>query len=647
MERSEDDLPLRLARAMLWASFVILLYIRTMSGIWRGVEPLGLLLATLSYLPLIAIVGRRRRPAVQGGLLVALVLLHLLPFAVVGTQWDWMPWTVAAAVLCVLPARWAWPLFVLVVVAAGAGAALLGHGTYYSLWFMIVTADDGLIVFGLAALVGTVGRLHATRGELARLARLRERLRLDGELRDLLGGQLQATAFRLRKAAAAEPRDAREDLRESVVLARRTLAEVRATAAAYRAGSIAEPAVPIESSRPARAILLAVLLIQCVLVLSNLYYVEAAGMATMVPAVAGLVVIVVLQVMPQTRATLIAQGLLILLPLAVIPGSWDRVLSFLTGKVLLHGRPPRSWALAGVILAGHLALMLSEDGAETTNVLANLGGHIMLAWLVYSLGRLSDLVTVLQRARRELAEDAVRQERTRISQDLHDVLGFSLSAVALKGEVAGRLLDSDPGRARTEMASLLSLVERAAAELESITGDRVELHLATEAEAACQLLTSAGVDVSMRIEAGSLRADVDTALAATLRETVTNVLRHSRARTCDITVSATDELVRLRVVNDGTGAMPVARAGLPTAAQPGRRGSGLGSLARRSGGRLTAGHQPGDRFEVVAEFPLGTARPGDSVALIGPIGISGDVRREPRDAADLGGLPPWGRPWTW
>ncbi|NJP93132.1 hypothetical protein HCN51_27420 [Nonomuraea sp. FMUSA5-5] len=597
---------------MLWASFVILLYIRTMSGIWRGVEPLGLLLVTLSYPPLIAIVARHRRPAVQRGLLLALVGLYLLPFAVVGTQWDWMPWAVAAGVLCVLPARWAWPLFVLIVAAAGAGAALLGYGMYSSLWFMIVTADDGLIVFGLAALVGTVSRLHATRDALARPARLGERLRLDGELRDLLGGKLQATAFRIRKAAAAEPPDAGEDLRESVALARRTLAEVRATAAAYRAGAITGPAMPIGSSRPARIILLAVLLIQCVLVLSNLYYVEAAGTLTMASAAAGLAIIVVLQMMPQTRATLIVQGLLILLPLAVIPGSWDRVLSYLTGKVLLHGRPPRSWGFAGVILAGHVTLVLAEEGVEASNVLANLGGHLMLAWLVYSLGRLSELITVLERARHELAEDAVQQERTRVSQDLHDMLGFSLSAVALKGEVAGRLLDTDPGRARAEMASLVSLVERAVAELEAITGDRVELHLGAEAEAARQVLASAGINVSVRIETGPVPADVDTALAAALRESVTNVLRHSRARTCQITVSGTGDLIRLRVVNDG--AAPAARAEVPVAARPDGRGCGLGSLARRSGDRLTAGYRPGDRFEVVVEFPLKPAAlPDDPV----------------------------------
>ncbi|MCA2223832.1 sensor histidine kinase [Nonomuraea aurantiaca] len=639
MARTADDLPLRVAQGMLWASFGILVYIRTMSGVSRDAAPLALLLTMASYPPLIAILARHRRPAVRYGLLAALVLLYLLPFFVVGSAWDWMPWTVAAGVLCVLPARPAWPLFGLVVAATGTTAALLGYGVYDSVWFVIVTADDALIVFSLAALVRTVRRLHDAQGELARLALLRERLRLDGELRNVLGGKLRAIAFRMRKAAAFQTReapvDARQDIREGVGLARRTLAEVRATAGAYRADPIAEPAARIESPRLARFVLLAVLLIQCVLVLLNLYYWEHAAPQTLAWALLGLIGIVILQVAPQTRVTFVVQGLLFLLPLAVIPGSWDRVLSFFTGKVLLTVRPPRSWAIAGAVLAGHLAWLLYDSmtaGTGVLNGLANFGGHVMLAWLAYSLGRLSGLITVLDRARHELAEAAVRRERTRIARDLHDVLGFSLSAVALKGELAERLLDTDPDRARTELASLVSLVERALVELGSIAGDRVELRLAAELDAAREVLTAAGIEATARVTTGPLPAGVDTAVATALRETVTNVLRHSQARTCEVTVSGGEGLVRLRVVNDG--ALPVSRAEPATPVEPGRHGSGLGSLAQRTGGRLAAVLLPGGRFEVVAEFGSDLTGPSS-----GPAGPSSGPAGPSSDPAGFGGDP--------
>ncbi|MEV6155232.1 histidine kinase [Nonomuraea sp. NPDC052129] len=658
MARTADDLPLRVAQGMLWASFGILVYIRTISGVSRDAAPLALLLTMASYPPLIALLVRHRRPAGRYGLLAAVMLLYLLPFLVIGSAWDWMPWTVAAGVLCVLPARPAWPLFTLVLAATGTTAALLGYGVYDSIWFVIVTADDALIVFSLAALVGTARRLHDTQGELARLALVRERLRLDGELRNVLGGKLGAIAFRMRKAAAfrigeaaafrvgdaagEEPVDARQDIREGVALARRTLAEVRATAGAYRAEPIAEPAARIESPRLARFVLLAVLFIQCVLVLINLYYWEHAAPPTVAWALLGLIVIVVLQVLPQTRVTFVVQGLLFLLPLAVVPGSWDRVLSFFTGKVLLTVRPPRSWAIAGAVLAGHLAWLLYDSitaGIGILNALANFGGHVMLAWLAYSLGRLTGLITVLDRARHELAEAAVRRERTRVARDLHDVLGFSLSAVALKGELAERLLDTDPGRARTELASLVSLVEQAQVELGSIAGDRVELRLAAELDAAREVLTAAGIEARARVTTGPLPAEVDTAVATALRETVTNVLRHSRARTCELTISGADGLVRLRVVNDG--ARPVTRTEPSTPSEPGHHGSGLGSLAQRTGGRLTAVRLPGDRFEVVAEFDSGPAGPSSGPAGLGsdPAGLNSGPAGVGSDPAGLGGDP--------
>ncbi|MGW0196131.1 sensor histidine kinase [Nonomuraea sp. NPDC003201] len=613
MARTADDLPLRLARAMLWASFGILFSIRALAGLDSGAGPLGVLLPMASYPPLVALAVRRWSPAVRYALLAAVVLLYFLPFPVVGESWDWVPWTVAAAVLCALPRRVAWPLFVLVVAAAGASVLVLGYDSYPGeeiqalLGYMIITADDGLIVFGLSALVRAVEQVHGAREELARVALARERLRLDGELRGVLGGKLRAIAFRMRKAAQEVPGEARSDLREGaelarrdlregVELARRTLAEVRATAGAYRAAAPQEAPPPIESPRLARHVLLAVLLIQCVLVLRVMAPTHPYDWPAFALAAALLAAVVILQVLPPSRAALIAQSLLILLPLAVFPEAWDRLLSVFTGKLLLNVRPPLSWAMTGLVLAGHLTWLLHsvDSGAlfvdDVAAALSQFGGHIMIMWLVYCLGRLSGLLAVLERMRHELAEAAVRRERVRVAGDLHDVLGFSLSAVALKGEVAERLLDTDPSRARAEIAALGSLVERAVAELGSIAGNRVELRLRTEVDAAREVLASAGIEVVTSVGTGPLAVEVDTALAAVLREGVTNVLRHSRARTCEITVSEAAGSVRLRLVNDGA------------TERPGERGTGLDSIASRTGGRLAAGHHPGGRFEVLAEF---------------------------------------------
>jgi signal transduction histidine kinase len=621
VRRIADDLPLRLARGMLWATFGILFSIRAAGGLDNGAGVLGVVLAMAPYPPLVALVMWRWSAAVRYGLLAAVALLYCVPFLVVGELWDWVPWTLAAAVLCALPGRVAWPLFILVVAASGVAVLLLGYDLVpgyegqVGIGYMIIAADDGLILFGLSGLVRAVEQLHGTREELARMALARERLRLDGQLRDLLGGKLQAIAFRMRKAGREGTGDARRDIQEGVALARRSLAEVRAMASAYRADLPAEMP-PIESTRLARRVLLAVVVVQCVLVVKLLAFLHPADWPVLGAATALLAVIVILQVLPQSRAVLVAQSLLILLPLALFPDAWDRLLSIFTGKLLLNLRTPRSWAVVGIVLTGHLTWFLySIDGNalfidDLAAALSTFGGHLMIMWLVYCLGRLSELLTVLERARHELAEAAVRRERVRVAGDLHDVLGFSLSAVALKGELAERLLDTDPTRAVSELAALVSLVERALEELRSITDDGVELRLAVELDMALEVLKAAGIEATARYETGPLPAEVNTTVATALRETITNVLRHSRARTCEITVSGTEEVVRLRVVNDG--AMPESS----TPARPERHGSGLGSLAQRTGGRLAAVRHPGGRFEVDAEFssdPAGLGGDPDGV----------------------------------
>ena len=622
-----------IARFMLWAALGILFYIRAVSGVDNRFWPLGVLLAAASYPALIALLAGRGS---RRWLLAVVVVLYLLPYPIVGWQWEWMPWTVAAAVLCTLPPRWAWPLFALIVGGTGAVAALTGKGGFSAIWYAIVTADDGLIVFSVAALAGTVERLGHAREELARLALLRERLRLEGELRDVLGGRVQAIAFRLRKAGGAP-----EEIREATELARRTLAKVRETAGAYRVAAPPKGPSPVEP-RLARRVLLAVLAIQSVLVLTNLYFWMKSPPLTLALVLAGLVALLVAYALPPTRVTFVVQSLLILVPLAVIPEGWDRLLSFFTGTVLLRVRPPLSWLIVGATLAAHLTYLLNAPDTSTFNALAGFGGHVMLMWLVYSLGRLTELATALDRARYELAEAAVRRERTRVAGDLHDVLGHSLTAVALQGEVAGRL----PG---TDLAPLIALVDRTVAELDAIVGDRVALSLPAEITAAVGVLESAGVETEVRMESPELPAGAETVLATILRESVTNILRHSRARTCEITVGPG---LRLRVVNDGAGDPAGSGSGLGGLAfvgEPAGSGSGLGSLARRTGGRLTAGLRPGGRFVVIAEFgsdPAGLVRDPDGVDPVAGAQL-GDGRAEivadgavgeEEPLGDLGGL---------
>ncbi|MEV1174669.1 histidine kinase [Nonomuraea sp. NPDC049784] len=587
----------------------MIIVIRWLAGVDDGVSPLGIALAAASYPPLIAVLARRWRPAVRHGLLAAVVALALMPFAVVGTDWEWFPWTIAAGVLCVLPARAAWPLFGLILAATGAGR-LLG-GVPFPEWILWVcsTAIDALILFSLHTLSGMVRDLHTARDELARLATLRERLRLDGELRAVVDGELRAIAARLTWATSTVTA-ARAEIGAAVEAARRTMNGIREMTNGYRSSGGPQPSALIESPKVARLILLAAILIQSVRAILAGNFASGREATWLLLYVLVLGAAVVLFMLPPSRVRLAVIGLLVV-PLSwpgmVFVEEWSQIGSvwgFFLGAAVAWLRPRHWWPIVVTVETLHtLAFFFPPPVPSPAGMATNYLSDLILAWLFYSLTRLGDLVALLDRARHDLAQAAVAAERRRIARDLHDMLGFSLSAVALRGELVLRLLDREPMRAEAELASLVALVEQARTDLGSITSGRIRLLLDQEIDTARETLTAAGIDTSISLETWPA-GEVETDVAAVLRESVTNVLRHSRARTCSITI--TGPPVRLRVVNDG-------------AAAPSGRGTGLASLAVRAGGRLEAGPRPGGRFEVVAEFasePAGLRGDADGVDAV-------------------------------
>ncbi len=243
--------------------------------------------------------------------------------------------------------------------------------------------------------------------------------------------------------------------------------------------------------------------------------------------------------------------------------------------------------------------------------------HLLpLVLLVRGLGldmtgavRLADALRELHAARGELARRAVSDERLRLARDLHDLLGRSLSLIATKSELAGRLLEREPARAAQEIRELEQVARQALRDVrEAVAGYR-QPTLRGELDGARQLLEAAGVRCALEYPHEPLPQQVDAVLAWAVREGVTNVIRHSRARRCAIRVSQTPGLVRAEVSDDG-GPAPASGP-----AQP-RLSSGLAGLRERvsaQGGRMEAapaqvdGH-PG--FRLWVELPTrGAALP--------------------------------------
>src|SRR5215472_15828516 len=255
------------------------------------------------------------------------------------------------------------------------------------------------------------------------------------------------------------------------------------------------------------------------------------------------------------------------------------------------GRFAAAWPRAAIGVAGCAAVGLAVSLWHDFNygaLLAATAVPLLGGLFAYSAERRNVLIYALKETRAELARMAVAEERLRISRDLHDLLGHSLSVIALKSELAGRMIETDPQRAAKEIAELEAVARRSLAEVrQAVTGYR-QPSLAAELAAVRRMLASAGIDC--RVDApGSydLPPEVDALLAWMVREGSTNIVRHSGARDATITVTVTGASASAELTDDGAG--PPAARGTPAAdgisgpAAGGAAGTGLAGLAERAG----------------------------------------------------------------
>jgi two-component system sensor histidine kinase DesK len=159
----------------------------------------------------------------------------------------------------------------------------------------------------------------------------------------------------------------------------------------------------------------------------------------------------------------------------------------------------------------------------------------------------------LAASREEVRRLAVLAERERISRDVHDLLGHTLTLVAVKADLAGKLVDRDPALARVELEEIRLAARRGLADVRAaVTGMR-STTLAAEVAGARQALATADVALDAHLATGELPASVETALALVLREATTNVVRHANAARCRLRLERRGGEVVLEVRDDGHG----------------------------------------------------------------------------------------------
>lgn len=188
-------------------------------------------------------------------------------------------------------------------------------------------------------------------------------------------------------------------------------------------------------------------------------------------------------------------------------------------------------------------------------------GGLVLAGSLYSRDR-ARRNAELRLTQQEVARLAAMAERERIGRDLHDLLGHTLSVVALKSELAGRLVNADPAAAKAQMAEVETVARQALAQVrEAVVGIRAT-GLQAELAAARLALLSAEIRLDQRLEPVELPPEVESVLALGLREAVTNVLRHSGANRVDVELVREPGGIRLGISDDGRGGAIEANTGL-------------------------------------------------------------------------------------
>lgn len=175
------------------------------------------------------------------------------------------------------------------------------------------------------------------------------------------------------------------------------------------------------------------------------------------------------------------------------------------------------------------------------------GGGIEAGRVATRLSRVEERVSVL----------AVAAERERIGRDLHDILGHSLTAISIKSGLARRLVAADPEAACLQIAEVEEIAREALADVRATASGIREVRVATEIASARSVLMAAGIEARTPSAVETISPETAQLFGYVVREAVTNVVRHSEATTCTITVSA-DEVV---ILDDGEGARSHAGSG--------------------------------------------------------------------------------------
>jgi two-component system sensor histidine kinase DesK len=278
------------------------------------------------------------------------------------------------------------------------------------------------------------------------------------------------------------------------------------------------------------------------------------------------------------------------------PGGWMWALPFaaLVAGVAFTVSSRRRWA----VIAGGMAASFAVGFAASQNPWAGWSGALWVftcALTCVAQVWIWDVTLRLDRARQAEGEVAVLRERLRFAGDLHDIQGHQLQAIALKAQLAARLIGVDDDLARRHAGDAHALALEALGETRELVQGYRRVGLAVELANAVGILNAAGVEAAVEGTPESVPVALQPLFGSLVREGATNLLRHTDADRCEIAVERDGDEVVVRMADDG-----VARGA------SGGDGSGVAGLRERFaavGGRVEAAPRAAGGFVLTGRAP--------------------------------------------
>ncbi|MGV3489622.1 MAG: sensor histidine kinase [Tuberibacillus sp.] len=188
-------------------------------------------------------------------------------------------------------------------------------------------------------------------------------------------------------------------------------------------------------------------------------------------------------------------------------------------------------------------------------VLVSIIGVILLPFNMFNRNRREVLETQLEDANKRISQLMVMEERQRIARDLHDTLGQKLSLIGLKSDLAARLLHVNPESAENEINDINQTARSALKEVREMVSDMKGAKLDEEIARVEQILKAAEIDFNIQgdLQLRDIPLLVENVLCMCLKEAVTNVVKHSGATFCQISIQQTTKEVVIEVYDNGSG----------------------------------------------------------------------------------------------